>query len=63
MTLLRITSLWPPFGVLYAVPSPAHWHELVGPSEQLYVLTGGSTELYDMIGPSEQLYVLKGCDE
>lgn len=54
----------PTLGYSIGAPTPpAHWHDLVGSSQQLYVLTGASTELYDAIGPSEQLYVLRGCDQ
>lgn len=55
MKLVRLLTLWPPFGAsqFIVIPEiPSHWHNLVGASEQLYVLTGASTELYD----------LRGCD-
>jgi len=52
MNLLSITNLWQPFGTIYVVPAPSHWHTLVGPSQVLYVIAG----------PSEELYVIKGCD-
>jgi hypothetical protein len=62
MDILGLLNLWTPFTV-YAATDPGHYHDLVGPSKQLYVLTGASTEFYETIGPNEQLYVLRGCDE
>jgi hypothetical protein len=63
MDILDILNLWTPFTIYVATTTttPAHWHDLVGPGEQLYVLTGASAELYETVGPSEQLYILEGC--
>lgn len=64
MDILSLLNLWTPFTIyVVTTTTPAHWHDLLGPSEELYVLTGASTERYDTIGPSEQLYVLRGCDQ
>lgn len=63
MNLTQITSLWPPFGgstIIVQAEVPAHYHELIGPSAQLYVLIGGSTAFYELTGPSESLYILRG---
>ena len=63
MDILSLLTIWTPYTIyVVTTPAPAHWHDLVGPSEQLYVLTGASTELYETTGPSEQIYVLRGCD-
>lgn len=54
----------PTFGYTIGEPeTPSHWHDLLGSSEQLYVLTGASTQPHTVVGPNEQLYVLRGCDQ
>ena len=64
MQLTRLLTLWPPFDAtaFIRVPeSPAHYHELIAASTQLYVLTGASTEQYETTGPSAQQYIVEGC--
>lgn len=66
MQLTRLLNLWPPFDAtqFIRVPeSPAHYHELLGASTELYVLVGLTTEYHDLAGPASQLYSLEGCRE
>jgi len=61
MNLLSVTNLWPPFSALWVAPS--HWHDLMGPSEQLYSVLGVSLEYCCLEGSSEQFYVVPGGDQ
>jgi hypothetical protein len=43
MELVRLLTLWPPFGASQFIVTPevpSHWHTLVGPSQVLYVIQG-----------------------
>jgi hypothetical protein len=65
MQLTKLLTLWPPFDAtaFIRVPeSPAHLHELLGASTQLYFLIGASAEQYEATGLAAQLYVLEGCE-
>jgi hypothetical protein len=65
MDILSLVNIWTPFTIYVAstTTDPAHYHDLVGATSQLYVLIGPSAEEYDLTGPASQLYILEGCRE